>query len=456
MFLFFIISLALLLRIYHHHHILMSDEANNMLTIKAIIEGDGLREYFFKHPPLFTVLTSAASYPFGDNLHIVQGLSILFSSAAFFPLYLITEKVFDRRTALLSLLFLAVMPLNIAYSAWVKQDAMLLFFFIWSLYLYITERPVKSGIMFGIASLTKAFAWFLIPIVVGYEILHGWKGKESAKRLFIWLLIGFSVSWWWYAFFGRSSFGAISAVAHGGNLFEFSWHYPWYYYIRNMRADLLSVVLAFFLVGVLGTSLRKRNSTLFPLLWILAFYVPLSLMKTKAPWYTFLASPPIAVIAAVGFLKVFDSTKAHWMRWGVVSFVAMLITFNLYSFNANRYYEWLVARKLPVYHEEEYLTAGREILKGEGRVALLGYNPTLQYYLGISDMRLFYLGSQFPAMDKERVEKLTREDNIACFVIDKNSSYFFDRNVADLTYLYGEPKRVGNVLVFKVAKGNIP
>lgn len=452
MYIFLIISLSFLIRLYHHQHILMSDEANNMLTIKAIIEGDGLRQYFFKHPPLFTLVSSAISYPFGDNHYIVQCISIAFSVFSMVPLYLIVEKVFDKRTALLSLLVLAVLPLNTAYSTWVKQDAMLLFLFTLSMYLYITERPIASGIMLGLASLTKEFAWFLIPIVAGWELLMHTRPQVALKRFLAWLIIGVMISIWWYFIYGGMSFRAIGAVAGGGDVFEFSWHYPWYYYLRNLRADISLVLYPFLIIGLFISGRQKP----FPVLWILAFYLPLSLMKVKAPWYTYLASPALSMVIAVGFIKIWDVGREGWIRWGMASTVLALTAINIYSFNGTGYYEWLVARELPRYESKEYMTEGREVLRTDGRVAMLEYNPTLQYYLGIPDKRLFYLGSQFPAMDKEKLVALTERNGIGWFVIDRESTNYIERNLSDLSYLYGEPKEVGNVLIFKVSKGNIP
>lgn len=454
-----IILVALFIRVYQHPHILMSDEANNMLTIKAIIEGDGVREYFFKHPPLFTIFSSIVSYPFGDNHLIVQGISIAFSIISMFPFYLIVEKVFDRRTAFLSLLTLAILPMNILYSTWIKQDAMLLFFFLWSLYFYITEKPFISGILFGIASLTKEFAFFLIPITVGWELLKAEEElKGKVKRYLMWLFTGIAISGWWYVVFGGLSFKAIDAAVKGGDLFEFSWHYPWYYYLRNSRADLTLTLVPFFLIGLMCLiNLRRiRDQRLLPIIWVLAFYLPLSLMKVKAPWYTFLASPAIGMIAAVGFLKVWDMSGRIWLRWSVAALVTLLTLYNLYVFDGTRHYQWLVDRRLPVFFEKEYFGIGRGVLKGESRIAVLEYNPTLQYYLGISDKRLYYLGSQFSAMSRDRVGGLAERFGIGWFAIDMDSLNYMDKNLADLTFLYGEPKRVGNVLIFKVEKGNIP
>lgn len=442
-----IVVLALFIRVYHHHHILMSDEANNMLTIKAVIEGDGFREYFFKHPPLFIILASLIGYSYGDSFHPAQFVSIAFSALSMIPLYLIASKVFDKRTALVSLLILAVMPLNIVYSAWVKQDAMLMFFFLWSLYFYISQRPYASGALFGIALLTKEFALFLIPIVLSLELSKGW-GRDALKRGTVWLIVSAAISWWWYAFFGGKSFEVIGNVAVGGSLFEYSWHYPWHYYMSNLPADVTAVMLPFFAIGLF---MAGRGHSPLPLIWVLVFYLPLSLMTQKAPWWVYPASPAIAVLTAVGLLKVWDAMGFAFLNWCMAAFIAISASITLYRMDSTEFYERQLGRKLPVFNEEAYLQDGRYVLKGEGKAALLEYNPTLQYYLGIPDRRLYYLGSRLIGTNREHLRALAEKNGIDWFVIDRNSVNYIERNLADISGLWGEPVQVGNVLIYKVS-----
>lgn len=446
---FLIILLALFVRVYCSHHILTSDEAQNMLTIKAIIEGEGIREYFFKHPPLFTTLSAAISYPFGDSHHLVQGISIIFSVLSFIPLYLIVKRIFDERTAIISLLSLSIMPLNVIYSTWVKQDAMLLFFFLWSLYFYIKEKPWKSGIFFGIASLAKEFAWFLIPIVIGWELLRGWEGRESPKRLVCWLLTCFALSGWWYLFFGGLSFKAISAAAAGGNLFEYIWHFPWYFYLRNLQADLGVMLISLSLIGLFSVGKGQR---LFPVLWLSAFYIPLSIMRVKAFWYPYLASPALAIIVAIGFLRIWDIIGTRRAKTAVIIILSVASALTVQGIDVGgpiKFWTPLKSKSPAPFPEKEYLDSGRKALKGEGKVAILSYNPILQYYLGISDKRLVYLGLQFPTMSKDMLKELVERRKIGWIAVDTDNVYFVDKSAMLLTELWGEPKKIGRMLIFE-------
>lgn len=365
--------LALYIRVYHYHHVLMSDEANNMLTIKALIEGDSLRTYFYKHPPFFIIISSIVSYPFGDNLYTVQMVSIAFSIFSLMPLYFIAKTLFDSRTALFSILFLAVLPMNILYSTWIKQDAMLLFFFLLSLYFYIIEKSYKSGIAFGIASLTKEFALFLIPLIICWEILNGWD-RKATRTFIIWLLVGITISTWWYLFFWGISFNTIVSVMSGeqaGYLFDFPWQYSWHYYLRNLPTDISFTLIPLFLIGLF---ILLRTKKLFLILWLMSFYIPLSLMKVKAPWYTYLASPAISIIIAVGFVKTLDMLRFIHLKTGLIISFSIFIILSLYRFDGTKHFEWLIGRDIPLHYkkyEAEYLSKGRAILKGKTKVALL-------------------------------------------------------------------------------------
>lgn len=462
-----IMVLALTIRIYHHHHILLSDEANNMLTIKGILEDEGFRHFFYVHPPLFVLAASAVTYPFGDSRLVVQGLSIAFSVLSFLPLYLILNKIYDQRTAMISLVCLSVLPLHIVYSTWAKPEGMLIFFFLLTLYLYISERTFVSGIFFGISLLIKELAIFLVPILIAWELLNG-RDVKRAKYFILWMMTGLVISGWWYGFLGQKSFGLVGNAITGGNLYEYSWHYPWYYYLRNLPADLSWVLLPFFVAGVVCTPFVWRLqipphplllkgggywSTFLPIIWILAFYIPLSLMTVKAPWYTYLASPPMAVLIASGYLRVWDTVKSMRLRWGIGVLTVMIIVFDLYTFDSQRYYSWMVGSKSVKFHafkEEEYLGRGRNLLKGAGKVAFLEYNPTLQYYLGIPDRRVYYLGTMLPAMDRGGMAAFAEKNDIGWFAIDTESIFYLDRNLKDLSSLWGEPQKVGGLLIYKV------
>lgn len=446
-----ILLFALIVRVLHYHHILMSDEAQNMLTIKSLVEGEGIREYFFKHPPLFILLAAGISYPVGDSHHLAQGISIFFSVLSFIPLYLIVRRIFDERAGILALLFLAIIPLNINYSTWVKQDAMLLFFFIWSLYLYIIDRPLASGIIFGIASLTKEFAWFLIPIVAGWEFLRGWEGKTSVKKLLGWGGMGFMLSGWWYLFFGSSSFEAIGAAMIGGNLFEYTWHFPWYFYLKNLLVDL-GMLLPLFAAGIF--SLQKGEKRL-PVLWFLAFYIPLSMIKVKAFWYSYLASPALAIICAVGLLVIWDVIEKRWMKSAVMVMVLAASAFTVQGFDSGRVASFWMPRKSesPVlFPEKEYLDSGRKALIDEGKVAFSEYNPALQYYLGVNDSGLLYLGPQFPVMSKDTMKEVITKNKISRLVLDTSSVYFLEKTASILAELCGEPEKIGELLIFNAHK----
>lgn len=461
-YIFLLILFALLVRIYCSPHILMGDEGNNMLTIKALIEGDGPRQFFYVHPPLFLIISSLISYPFGDNHIVVQYISIAFSTLAMIPFYLIATQLFDRRTALVSLLTIAILPMNMYYSTWIKPEATLLLLVLWSLYLYITFRPYTSGLVFGIASLTKEFSLFIIPTVLSWEIIRGWKFRESLKRYLLWLLIGVTVSMWWYVSVGKISFAVIGEALGGSNPYEIAWHYPWYYYLRNLKGDITLVLIPFFLIGMF--SLKKRTSFL-PVFWILSIYVPLSLIRVKTPWYVYLASPAVSMIIAVGLLKTWDLLRSKWMRYFFAALVTMSVSYNIYTFDANKHFAWLlISGDFPSFNWKEYQDKGRVFLQGDSRIAVLDYNPSLQYFLGISDQRLFFIESElqqkFSSTSADILRDAAEKFGIGYFVIDTDSLIYSDppkfneRNISDLTALYGEPRKVGNVLIYKVEADN--
>lgn len=163
-------------------------------------------------------------------------------------------------------------------------------------------------------------------------------------------------------------------------------------------------------------------------------------------------SPALAIIITIGFLRIWDVIGTRWVRSAVVIVITVTAALSVGDIETGKLYStWSPVKNLDAvpFPEKEYLGSGRKVLKGEGRVAILGYNPTLQYYLGISDNRLVYLGPQFPAMNRDMLKEMVERRNVSWVAIDTDSVYFVEKNSILLTELWGEPKKIGRMLIFE-------
>lgn len=459
-----IILLAAATRFYHSFHVLLSDEVFNLVAIETLSSGGGYTDYFFRHPPIYLLISSLFSYLIGPYPQIPSYISIIFSSLSLIPFYLISEQLMGKKVSLYASLFLAVMPANITYSTWIKQDAMLIFFFLWGLRLYLKGHYLFAGAVSGIALLTKEFALFFFPITFFMEAVGGknWKGwlKTSVTAAVL--------SSWWYIIFGATFYKVTGEAIIGGNINELAWHFPWWFYFKNIPYDLSYPIFILFLIGILSLVkdlfLRSagQKGFLVPLLWIGSFYIPLSIITVKAPWYTYLATPPISMIAAFGVANITGAIRWKGSMLGYTVICASL-AYALLAFNEDRYIEKVTGFSRPKTAREVHgdtwdefsmkkdLWRGK-MKKGE-KVGFLEFIPTLQYLMGLRYEEVVVIKvSRFMALDREGLLKFVTDNGIKAIVLNIDSLTYTEKNLDDMTYLWGRPEKIGNLMVYRTDK----
>lgn len=466
-----ILILAAGVRLYYSFHYLLSDEVFNLLAIETLSSKGDFHPYFFKHPPLYTLLSAFLYHIIGPYPQLPSYLSIFFSVASSVPFYFIAKCLMGRRVAIWACLLLSVMPANVYYSTWIKQDAMLLFFFLWGLYLYLTKRHMLAGLIMGIALLVKEFALFFFPLSFlitlierkekGFNVWRGW--------LITFLLSSF-ISGWWYIWFGKAFYLIAGEALTGAYIVEWYWHFPWWFFLRNLPFDLSYPLTLFFIMGVvfMGKEFYERGyiaNQSVPLVWIAVFYIPLSFMHMKTPWFIYLATPALAIVAAFGvveLISILRSWSAKVMAYVILSvcLISVLQNFDHLKYNDNISSEirrssllkifmgiqgvsWEEMIRNKVYWEEK--------IKGvTGKVGFLEYSPLLQYFMGIGDEKVVKIRvSKFMALDREGLLSFARATDIGVFILFADSLTYSEKNLEDMVSLWGAPERVGPLLVFQ-------
>jgi 4-amino-4-deoxy-L-arabinose transferase-like glycosyltransferase len=126
-------------------------------------------------PPLFPIFTAGASYIFRDIELSGRMVSCLFGSLTVFPLFLLVKKIFDRKIALITVLFFIVHPYLSQASGEVLTEA-LYFFFVTSI-AYLSWMAIQKrkralflvvGLLLSLAFLTRLEGFFLIFLVLGW------------------------------------------------------------------------------------------------------------------------------------------------------------------------------------------------------------------------------------------------------------------------------------------------
>lgn len=466
--------LAAGIRIYHSFHFLISDEAFNLLTIESLVSEWSFHTYFFKHPPLYILLSSALYYIIGPYPQLPSYLSIFFSVASLIPFYLIADALMGKRTALWAILFLSVMPANLSYSTWIKQDSMLLFFFLWGIYFYLCKRFFLAGLAIGVSLLVKEFAIFFFPLSFLMTLLEG-NGKKVFNQWRGWLtafLVSIIISSWWYILYGHAFYLIAGEALTGAYLVELLWHLPWWFFFKNMPYDLSVPVFILFLVGLahlvreIYYADQAVRYNLF-VIWFLIFYIPLSFMYMKTPWFIYLATPSLAVISAVGLNTLLELIgRSDKIRVALCVMLSIYLIALSFRFDHTSYYTNLTNLEIGRSKIEavkdlqgtswkemgEKKNLWKERMRDGGKIGFLEYSPLLQYLMEIGDERVVKIRvSRFMGLDRDGILRFAGEEGIGAFILNTQSLTYSEKNLEDLRSLWGEPDKIGQFLIFRTS-----
>lgn len=328
----------------------------------------------------------------------------------------------------------------------------------------------------GTALLVKEFALFFFPLSFIATAINrrgeGW--LDTWRGWIITSFISFIISFWWYLFFGGAFYISFGEALTGTFRREYLWHFPWWYYFKNIPFDLSYLITAFFIVGiifVIRETLKERLLLRYNLfiIWIVLYYLLFSLFIIKTPWYIYLATPPMAVIAAIGINRLTErlhSLIANIVIFAII-FLQLFITIFIYNHggyleNVTGFYMSLADKKrVEEIHGNSWKEMtkmkerfGRE-MKGVGKVAFLSFNPLWQYLMGIEkDKVVIVKVSRFMSLDRDELSEFASNNGIGAFVLSEESLTYTEKNLQDMFDLWGEPQRFGHLLVFKTGRGN--
>ena len=145
--------------------------------------------HYINQPPLGFYTGALFLRAFGSSYSVAVTVPTLFGAGCIFLLYEIGKVLYDRRTGLFAAAVFASTPWHIVLSRSFLIDAQCLFFSLLYLLLGIyatkknsTKLTLLSGVFFGVAFLTKAFAVFmLVPLAIFYF----YAGPKNLRRTFM-------------------------------------------------------------------------------------------------------------------------------------------------------------------------------------------------------------------------------------------------------------------------------
>ncbi|OGL90819.1 hypothetical protein A3H10_01780 [Candidatus Uhrbacteria bacterium RIFCSPLOWO2_12_FULL_46_10] len=155
-----------------------------------------LIEYY---PPLSYILLHFWSGIFGDSVLAMRSPSMILGTITIFVTYLFGQTMFNgRRVGLYAALIVAVLPMQINFSQYIRPYAMISLFGLLAAFAYVRynqERSFVAIILYVISSVLGLYAHYsfifiLLPVAVFWIIETLLRDKESLVRSFItWLSV---------------------------------------------------------------------------------------------------------------------------------------------------------------------------------------------------------------------------------------------------------------------------
>lgn len=316
------------------------DEIPKANAIMQMVHSHSLNPRYFLHPSLLLYSTYLVNTIFhwlwldGDfrTSAFLAGrtVSALAGSASVLLVFFIGTRLYNRKTALLASAMLAVFPLHVTCSRYLKEDALLLFFilacFLTVLKAVQEDRKVLvllAGVLAGLSASTK-YSGFLTAFIV---MTAPWLKSKTIEP--DWIFFKYTVAGLAlvpvaflcgspYIVFDYPKFSSDfnyerSHMLRGHTQSIDAWSQFWMYHLSRSIIPGVSTITT--MIALCGCGLllwRRRVEDLVLLSLVLAFYLPAEWVKAKpAPQperYIFPCLPFLA-LAAAQFIHFLGRTR---------------------------------------------------------------------------------------------------------------------------------------------------
>ncbi|MGV8161843.1 MAG: ArnT family glycosyltransferase [Candidatus Nanoarchaeia archaeon] len=317
-------------------------------------------------------------------------IALLFATTSILFVYLIAEKIFNKKVALISSLLLFITPLFFYYSDYVLTDMPSMFFILVGIYFLLYNKYFLAGVMGGFGFLFKfteglffiALILFLILILVRDKLKKNRKHSRtysfsaSFREMFVKgaaLAAGFLLILVPYMIFNYilyhpttpnfydSTLGPIvSATMFQNNAYQnlpiqnFTAHiYNWTYYLINLFASstFLCLIYIFFFAGIylfLKEKLYRKTDHLLLALIFLTYLIYFTIIPYKQLRFVYFFVPIAAIYSAFAITKIYAwlALKSKMLK---IAFIMLLLILALISLTVNSlFYSWKFESKPPL------------------------------------------------------------------------------------------------------------
>lgn len=193
--LFTVLAIAFLLRIVWIYkfspQVLTSDPFYYDRTAQTILKGEGYKNHhlFAYRPPIYPYFLAGAYSIFGNTylpVKIIQAFISVFSCILMFS---IVKRLLNENAALFAACLFAFYPQFIKFSGELWTETLFIFLLL-SIYLFLYKFQdtskihygIITGILLGIASLTREVTIYFLPLVIVWLIIINRNNKKSISH----------------------------------------------------------------------------------------------------------------------------------------------------------------------------------------------------------------------------------------------------------------------------------
>lgn len=302
------------------------DEAISVLNVLSIQEiGNSIMasgDYY--SCPLYCFPTAFLGEQFGNTSFVFRVIPAIFGTLFIFIIFLVTRKLFNTRTALLSSFITAFSYYQITWSRQARWYTLMECFFWLAILFFVQAReakekklPIVLTVIFTVLAMVAHPLSYLLPLIFGSVIIYDyWKaGKLNFKLASIVAVLVAGIFILCETVLGLSLFAMLSRHIELKNVFP----YYFLFYVQNYWFLIILSLLAVY-------KFRKDWQVQFLVYTFLSYFMFLSFLGKNINYsHLFQVTPVLIILGSVGILSVLE--KFHSNKTKVLIGIALAAIF---------------------------------------------------------------------------------------------------------------------------------
>lgn len=328
---------------------------------------------------------------------------IIFGSLCILFTYLIGKKLFNKKTALLASIFLALSPTFFFFNGLMLTETASTFFSLAAIYLFVEKKHLIAGIFFGVAFMARFLQLFvLVSIIFAVLAYFNKKNLENLQKI----IMGFIIAIMPFlilnqVFYSSALYPFLQQIRLSSNSGWANYHPLNYYFIELFRDNFLYL---FFIIGIfLAFKDNDANKKLVAVAFII-FFVFFNSIKQKEMRFLIVLLPYMYMLVSHSITNLLDKSKNNLSKNTILALVALSLIFSIFGISTHYKDESNKISHYNIFQNnlEEYNVKGKIWIS----------NPIVAVPSNAKIDNLMY----YPVFSAEKIKELSKEAKKADFI----------------------------------------